>query len=645
MFKPFGEAVQLRFMEMSEGELFVVKAENIFERYLAAFPEGSNPILKVRTEHDCNCCKQFVRRLGIVVGIKGDKYVTVWGGLDIPQPYKAVADAMDAYIRTCPIESVFRTDEKKYGNEYNYDSSNNRWEHFVGHVDKKHCVRNPDALRGERASVFQVFQRGVKELREEDFEVVLDLIESNNLYKGQEFKPAILAFQKLLKGYKASGSSALYVWDNLSNPFASFRNTAIGTLFIDLADGKELDQAVNAYEAKVSANTYKRTTSAITQKMVEQAVQTLHDLGLSGATQRRFARISDISVNDVLFVDNGTRSKMKDGITALLESSVVKAKPDLKGAEKITADDFLARILPGAKSVEVLVENRHSGNFVSLTGADGPERMFKWDNNFAWAYDGDFTDSVKQRVKAAGGNINADLRVSLSWFNFDDLDLHALTPYGHVYFREKMGILDVDMNAGSGKTRTPVENLAFNKPRNGIYKVQVHQFCQRETTDFGFAIEIECDGVLRQFSYAKALRTNDLAPCFQFTVTNGRVTDLKSDLVEGTASQDKWGIKTETLVPATIIAFSPNYWGHNVSGAKHLIFGLQGCQNPTAVRGIFNEYLRSEFEKHRKVFEVLGAKTKCKPTDDQISGVGFTAARGDSVTIVVDGRRPYTLRF
>jgi hypothetical protein len=76
-----------------------------------------------------------------------------------------------------------------------------------------------------------------------------------------------------------------------------------------------------------------------------------------------------------------------------------------------------------------------------------------------------------------------------------------------------------------------------------------------------------------------------------------------------------------------------------------LIFALQGCRNPGETRGIYNEFLRGDLEKHRKVFEVLGAKTKCPASYEQVSGVGFTAARGDSVTVVVDGKRVYTLVF
>jgi hypothetical protein len=379
--------------------------------------------------------------------------------------------------------------------------------------------------------------------------------------------------------------------------------------------------------------------------MVEQAVETLNELGLGGAIYRRYARLSDVSVNDVLFVDNESKSKMKDGVTSLLESSVAKSPPDIKKATAISADDFMKDVLPKVKSVQVFVENRHAGNFVSLTGSDGPERLFKWNNNFAWSYDGEVTDSVKQRVKAAGGNIHADLRVSLSWFNLDDLDLHAYGPCGHVYFRDKKGILDVDMNAGSGTTRTPVENLAFVKPKDGKYSISVNQWHRRETTDFGFAIEIECSGVLNQYSYPSAMRDSETVPCFEFAMRRGVVSDFKTTLVGGTSSQEKWGVKTETLVPVSLISYSPNHWGDQKAGAKHLIFALRGCKNPDHTRGIYNEFLRSDLEKHRKVFEVLGSKTKCKPTDDQVSGVGFTAARGDTVTVVVDGRRSYVLSF
>ena len=253
--------------------------------------------------------------------------------------------------------------------------------------------------------------------------------------------------------------------------------------------------------------------------------------------------------------------------------------------------------------------------------------------------------NIKQRVKAAGGKIDCKLRVSLSWFNTDDLDLHVTTPWQeHVYFANRAGILDVDMNA-STLTRNPVENLAFNRLSDGVYTVWVNQFRRRETDDIGFAIEVECDGVLQQHNYPKALRTGEDVPCYKLHVARGALTKIETSLSGGSSSQEKWGVKTETLIPVVAAMYSPNHWGENRVGAKHLILALRSCKNPGSCRGIYNEFLRPDLEKHRKVFEVLGGKTKCQPANDQVSGVGFTAARGDSITALVDGKRPYVLNF
>ncbi len=650
MFNVFSNAVAARYAELSKGELYVTEAGDLWEAYLAAYPEGTNPIFRERTEHDCQSCKQFVVRLGHVVGLKDGKVVTVWDNLNqLPYPFKAVADKLSEIVRAAPIKCVFRTKEAGYGCEHNYDKkTNQKWDHLHGTIAAKHLCADPDTKRGELDGIFQVAKRGLLETRESDLDAVLDLVDSNALYRGEEHKPAILGFKALLQGFKASGSTDTFVWANLDNRNCRFRATVIGTLMTDLAEGKDIEHAVKSFESKVAPANYKRPTAIITQGMVEKAVETMNNLGLGGAIYRRFAKLSDVSVNDVLFVDNDSRSKMKDGIALLLESSVKKATPDVKNAVTIAADEFVKDILPKAKSLEVLVENRHLGNFVSLTAPKDTEtvRLFKWGNNFAWSYDGDVTDSVKQRVKAAGGNIHAKLRVSLSWFNFDDLDLHANTPLGpEIYYGNKQGILDVDMNAGTGRTRTPVENLAFNQLRDGVYTIHVRQFTRRETIDFGFSIEVEFAGVVNQYSYAKSVSGD--VQCFDLTIKGGELVkiDVKPGLVGGSSSQEKWGVKTETLVPAASVMYSPNHWGDQTVGAKHLIFALKNCKNPEATRGIYNEFLRGDLDQHRKVFEVLGSKSKCPFAEEQISGVGFTAARGDSVTVVVDGRRSYILGF
>lgn len=644
-FTSFSEAVHARYKELAKGELFVADVADIFATYLAAFPPGSNPLFRERTEHDCNCCKQFIRKLGVLVTINPDGTTSsVWDDLELTGAYGEVATRLSEVVRQAPILTVFRTKERRYGLDHNYDTkTNQRWNHFHGEVVDRHHSDDAATKRSELEAVAQVLQRGLTEIRKEDLDTVLDLIDSNALYRGQEHRAAVIEFRELQNKYDGTPT---FVWGNLHSRAARFRNTVIGTLLVDLAEGKPLEAAVRAFETKVAPANYKRPTALITAKMVAEAAETLAQLGLEGAVHRRFARLQDVSVNNVLFVDNAVKGVMKDGIVGLLADAVKPKQVKLDKAEPVGVEDFVKKVLPGATAVSVLVQNKHSGNFVSLTGGDGPERLFRWNNNFAWSYDGEVTDSIKQKVKAAGGNINALLRVSLAWFNFDDLDLHAKLPGGsHVYYGDKQGILDVDMNAGHGSTRTAVENLAFNRLVNGTYRVWVNQFAKRESADVGFVVELEYGGHVEQYSYSRAVHGN--IECFTLTVSGGKVTKIGvgPDLVGGSVSVDKWGVKTETLVPATIILNSPNHWDDQKVGNKHWFFMLKGCKNPNPVRGIYNEFLRPDLEKHRKVFEVLGAKTKCQPTEQQISGVGFSTSRGDAVTVVVNGARAYNINF
>ena len=86
------------------------------------------------------------------------------------------------------------------------------------------------------------------------------------------------------------------------------------------------------------------------------------------------------------------------------------------------------------------------------------------------------------------------------------------------------------------------------------------------------------------------------------------------------SSGDIWGVKTNTFVPVTAIMLSPNYWGDNAIGNKHLFFMLDGCKNPDTPNGWYNEYLSADLTNHKRVFEALGSRAKVAESDDQLSG-------------------------
>lgn len=657
-FSSFSELLRQRFEALSQHELYTVAitGDEVWAAYLAAFPEGANPIFRERTEHDCSCCRQFIRNLGNVVAIIDGKVRSIWSvDGEAPGPYNVVDGTLCRLIESRSIESLYRTTETKFGqlksNELQADGGVKVWNHFHSSVPAKFQAANPAQVIGDFNTTVEVFHRGLNELTSGAFETVVGLIEANNLYRGEEFLGGVKQFQNALNLYNKQNDvdKELLVWMNATNPVARFRNTAIGTLLIDLSEGMELEAAVRSFEAKVAPTNYKRTTALITPRMIDDAMKTIDELGIREALERRFAKLGDISVNNVLWVDGSVQDKMKDGLAALLKESAVTAVGKVE-ATPISIADFMADVVPKADSISALVRNNLQKNLVSLTApVHGDERaLFKWDNNFAWSYNGNITDSIKEKVKAAGGNTDAPLRISLAWFNGDDLDIRVSAPgYDRViYFAQPQNCLDVDMNAHVVRNAVdPVENVSFRVPRDGVYKIQVHNYCRRSTDNVGFVIELENNGQIQQFSHSKAVPNQALIEVGSVVVKNGAITDVKfsPDFTGGGVAQEKWGIKTEQYVKVETLMYSPNHWDEQRIGNRHWFFMLEGCLNDEPTRGIYNEFLDSALDKHRKVFEVLGAKTMCPPTAEQLSGLGFSSTKGESLQVqVTEGNRRNT---
>lgn len=642
-FERFSQKIHNRFSALSlSGELFVtVPGDEVWAAYLAAFPEGTNEIYRERTEHDCSCCRNFIRNLGNVVTVAEGKVWSVWSGHEeLEHPYNVVAAALDELVTKAAITGLFRSDQHQYGAPHSFETLANgdqkKWNHFHGRISADHFSKQVAKDVGDYATKVQVFKRGLEELKPDAVEQVLELIDSKSLYRGDEFRPLVHEFQAMQRLYLTMDASTkhLFIWQRVCLTFAAgFRNTVIGSLVVDLSDGKDLEAAVASFEAKVAPTNYKRPTAVITTRMVEDAMKTIRELELEPAIERRLARLDDVSVNNVLWVDGSVRGQMKGGVEGLLLGSIA-AKDDSLDGQPITINAFMQEVLPTAKGIDLFLANGLQKNLVTLTApvhAD-VQPLFKWANNFAWSYNGNITDAIKEKVKRAGGNTGAALRVSLAWHNPDDLDLHARCPDGHVYYGDKKGILDVDMNAFGPRSDTdPVENLSWTRPRDGSYEILVNQYNHRTKERPGFVIELECGGKVQQFTYAAEVRSTVRA--INFTLRNGEITELEvcAGLVGKGVQQDAWGLKTEQFVKVQTLMFSPNYWDDQTVGNKHWFFMLEGAKNDQPARGIYNEYLKAELDKHRKVFEVLGSKTMCPPTDEQLSGVGFSSTRGDSV--------------
>lgn len=665
-FKQFSRAVNARFKHLAKaGELYVVDvdADALWQQYLAAFPEGTNPLYRTKTEHDCSCCRNFIKHVGAVVAIRGVERESLWDLRELPSPYREVAATLHDFVQSQPLQTIFRKTERQYGAEKTHQIADGgviQWNHFwvelaaPFHVHRSNS--SAEEQRGEFNAAVQVLQRGLREITPASVKLVLDLISDQSLYRGEEHRAAVKAFRTLQTEWLAlkPEQRPAFEFTRAQTAGARIRNTVIGTLLVDLSEGVALDHAVRSFEEKVAPTNYQRPSAPITTRMIDAALQSLREQGLDASIPRRLATLADVSVNNVLWVSGDARAQMKDGLAALLEGAVrVDTSTASEQACEISIEEFMAHVLPQAKRLEALVTHAHLPAFVTLTTAENPQSppLFKWDNRFAWSYDGDVADSIRERVKRAGGNVNAALRFSLSWGSYNDLDIHVKDPQGkHIYYMNKSGVLDVDMNAGSGTSREPVENLAFVAPRDGVYELWVHQYMRRESINPGFSIEVADTASTRQYRYEPDLPQGQKVAVGKFMVKNQVIvkTELGPGMVDRAASITKWGITTERFAAVSTLMYSPNHWDGQQVGNKHWFFILDGCRTDDAVRGLYNEFLDERLAEHRKVLEVLGAKAKCPPSTNQLSGIGFSSTRRAQLTVAVitdRSRRLFNIQF
>lgn len=670
-FNDFKIAVDNQFEKMQEHRMFKVDVSKqvLWDTYLGSFPEGSDPIYRERTHHDCQCCKQFIRTVGNVVAIVDGKAVSVWHCTVEDPNYQAVADAMAALVEVAPLADPFFHYEKYAGTDHTHqqeeDGTVKTWDHFFVRLPSA-IVMKKDAIATRISNLRsnqQVFQRALTEIQFDAVDTILELIGQKSLYRGEEHLRTLTKFRDHMSAYaRLTGdfSRTIYTWEAAfkENPAVlGIRNTSIGTLLCDLSGEMDLDLAVSRFEAMVAPSNYKRPTALITKTMIKKAQEQVAALGFVEALERRHATPEDITVNNVIFANRDARKAMGEDIfDNLIQEQPINPQSFSK-VEEISIEDFISEVVPKATQIQLLLENRHMGNLMSLVAPVHPEanNMLKWENNFSWTYNGDITDSMKQRVKAAGGNVEGVMRFSIQWNDVDwnscDYDAHCLEPGGrHIYFANKRqihpssGVLDVDI-ISPVKGIPAVENITWSdeyKMPNGTYYFKVHCYT-RGSGNTGFTAEFEYKGQIRSYAYNKPLKAQEYIDVLKGELRDGEFTVTK-ELPTTLSSREVWGVPTMQYQNVSMMLYSPNHWDDFAVGNKHYFFILEGCKQPGKVRGFYNEFLTNKLTEHRKVFEVLGEKMKVEESDQQLSGLGFSSTQRNHVFAQVTGKFNRTVK-
>ena len=666
------------FVEMTKdiSHLFEVNVDKdkMWNLYLDSFPAGTNEVYRERRSHDCSCCRHFIKSVGNAVIIKDNKVSTIWDFESNSNTYQPVLNALSTFIKRHAVSDVYVSKFKKIGTMSNYEEMENgrmhEWSHFFLELPDKFVDktgRSEGDIKGGFRDTKNVFKRSLDEISMDALDTILELITSNTLYKGEEWKSALTEFRKYKEEYdnlSTEEEKNNYAWEQsvkVGIVIGRIRNHSIGTLLVNVSEGMDLDTAVRKYEVIVAPSNYKRPKEIFTKKMLEDAKKTIAELGYMDSLGRRFATLDDITVNNILFSnkDSAKRISGMDDIFGEMEREVVSNPKKFSKVEEIAVDKFVSDVLPTAKEVEVYFENKHTNNMVSLIAPENKDAktMFKWNNNFGWAYVGNMTDSMKERVKSAGGKVDGDLRFSIQW-NEDgkdncDLDAHCKEADGYEiyygsarkpYFSRNGGQLDVDIIYPEGDIA--VENITWANRKTmetGRYLFFVHQFSGSARN--GFRAEIEFDGQIYSFDYNKSMRNGEIVQVAEVILNADRTFTIKVLLPSNVSSKNVWNVKTNQFIPVSVVMYSPNYWDEQDGiGHRHYFFMLKDCINPEAPNGFYNEFLKNELTEHKRVFAALGSKMRVKDVDDQLSGLGFSATKRDELIVKVKGNTERVLK-
>ena len=190
-FRKFRDIIEEHFQKMCDGAsmLYETNVDNdvLWEIYLNSFPDGVNPMYRVRREYDCSCCRHFIKTIGNVVTLKDGVIESIWD-VDVGDPdFQPVADALSRYVKSFPVSDVYHTVERTIGTKLSRslrDGHTEQYNHFYLPIPERFIDRfrrSDGDYKGQHRDIRNVFKRSLDEIDQGNVLTVLELIGQNSL--------------------------------------------------------------------------------------------------------------------------------------------------------------------------------------------------------------------------------------------------------------------------------------------------------------------------------------------------------------------------------------------------------------------------------------------------------------------------------
>ncbi|MDS0525920.1 hypothetical protein NNC19_09545 [Clostridium sp. SHJSY1] len=618
--------------------LFTTAAENLWEVYINNLPSESQQY------YNCSGCRHFIEKYGnlVMVTEEGTIESVLWAE-DVPVFFRKSVLELRRAVNESRITGVFISDTEILGTP-----KAGIWTHLSVKLSEekinKSRLKNARQVMAEKLEDYGMINRALEEYSLETINQAVELLKTETLYRSDKCLGVAEWFKELhedILNVKNNKIKENMIWFYIAKApvgYCHIKSSMIGTLLDYISSGMDFELISRRFAEKMNPSNYMRAQVAPSQGNIEQAERIIEKMGIANSLRRRYAIFEEMPYfiwkNNYIPKENPSK---KVGIFSNIKAKAPKVISNMMDLPStvMTWEKFQRTILETAEKIEVRIDN--TDRLMALVTAADPEaeNILLWNNTFSWYYHGGIDAEIRRRVENAGGQYeNNEIRCSLIWENYTDLDLHCITPSKeHIYYRDKRskcgGWLDIDMNAGGGHTTTPVENIRWSLglAREGHYRFVVHNFCERGSGATPFKVELDVNG--KVYSYeGKPLENRQEVTVFEFDYVKGEEPNIVNNSSSNLSKTSEWNL-ANGFITVKGITNSPNLWGDNPvnHSGNHTFFILDECKDLTEGkgRGFFNESLKSELREIRKTLEAYTATTQIEDIENASAcGIGFS---------------------
>lgn len=357
--------------------LFHTESTNdLFDLYLANLPFAE------RQHHNCNCCKNFLRRFGDLVYLDNGVARSIFfnPGQRVDPIYDEAIDALGREVERSKVIGPIVSSEPVWGTPVT-----GPWTHFhypnpavyLGKVKKAH------EIEAEKKEDFRTLSFALGQYTTDQLQAAVHLLSNDALYRSEKVLGVAKFLFELKTKYVDSRNQQTrrnLIWSAVATAPAGFctpRSSMIGSLLDDISAGLPFPDVAAKFRAKMHPLQYQRPTSAPSLGNIEQAEVIIDKLGIRQSLVRRFARLEEMPLiwSPAIAEEQTESSGLFDHLKPRKQSIPSLEIP----VRNITWDQFQATVLPFALSIEIEVL-RGRNNFIGLLTAEFPEspEIFQW---------------------------------------------------------------------------------------------------------------------------------------------------------------------------------------------------------------------------------------------------------------------------